>query len=155
MRKVSAFSLEDIPKWDSVVDDDIILHPPWDSLRGRDSCRRGIEIYFKNYKDTHVIGLRTLVDETQPNFVVHQQIFQTTNKHTHERGSDMDFVFIEISNGKIRYWRTYFDTNSSVQKYELTDRFQTQSSQIKNIFLSPPKLPPSLSAPTEIPKSEI
>ncbi len=38
---------------------------------------------------------------------------------------DYDFVFFEIAGGKLRYWRTYFDTSRSAQVVEKTVGFFT------------------------------
>lgn len=120
--KVHAYTNEDLVEWGKTVHDEVIIHPPWDNLLGHDCCEKAVDVYFKNYKDTIITPLRLLFDETKPSFVVYQQIFQTTNKTTGKQGKDVDFVFIEVAQEKIRYWRTYFDTDQSVQKQAQTFR---------------------------------
>eukprot|EP01113_Clastostelium_recurvatum_P017024 TRINITY_DN1993_c0_g1_i2.p1 TRINITY_DN1993_c0_g1~~TRINITY_DN1993_c0_g1_i2.p1 ORF type:complete len:359 (-),score=66.83 TRINITY_DN1993_c0_g1_i2:587-1606(-) len=134
-KKVDAFSREDVNLWLCLVDDDVIMHPPWDILRGKMASTEGILTYFQNYHGTQVTSLLTLSDETQPQFFVHHQIFHTTNRKSHKAGDDVDYVFGEVCNGRIRYWRTYFDTKASVQKAELTHGFSSQSSQIEKCIL--------------------
>jgi len=135
IRKIKAFSRESIPDWEKCVHDDVIVHPPWDTLIGLDASKKATHVYFENYKHTKITPLHLMYDETQPNFAVYQQIFKTTNKATGEEGEDRDFVFLEVVDGKIRYWRTYFDTNSSAQKSESTFRGQVFSKVCK----SPPQ----------------
>jgi len=122
IRKVKAYSHENVHDWAQCVHNDVIMHPPWDTLIGLDACKKAVHVYLQNYKHTQITPLQLLYDETQPNFAVYQQLFKTTNKITQEEGEDRDFVFLEVVDGKIRYWRTYFDTTSSAQKPESTFR---------------------------------
>jgi hypothetical protein len=46
--------------------------------------------------------------------------FCTTNKETGQRGSDLDFVLVEIEDNKLKFWKTYFDTDQSVQHADKT-----------------------------------
>jgi len=120
--KVHAYQKEDLEAWGNTVHDEIIIHPPWDCIIGGDCCRKAVDVYFQNYKNTIITPIRLLFDEEQPHFAVYQQTFQTTNKSTGQQGKDDDFVFLEVAQGKIRYWRTYFDTDQSVQTQAQTFR---------------------------------
>jgi hypothetical protein len=104
----------------AVIHDEICLQPPWDYQVGRAALAAGAQVYFDNYTDTLVTPHRFILDPTQPNFGICEQTFACTNPDTGRRGEDHDFAFFEIAQGKLRYWRTYFDTTHSVQVVEKT-----------------------------------
>lgn len=107
----------------AVIHDEICLQPPWDYMAGRAALEAGAQVYFDNYTDTVVTPHRLIFDPTQPYFGVCEQTFACTNPDTGRRGEDRDFAFFEIAQGKLRYWRTYFDTTHSVQIVEKTVGF--------------------------------
>eukprot|EP01132_Coremiostelium_polycephalum_P002293 gene2293-2829_t len=125
--KMKYFENEDIENWMGTLHDEIIIRPPWDSIVGKESCQKGAELFYDHYENTTVSRIELLHDETKPNWAVYLQIFSTTNKETGQRGEDIDYIFIEIVGGKIRYWRSYFNTQKSVQKPENTFKFFIQS----------------------------
>ena len=115
-----AWSSHDVSCINQVIHDEICICPPWDYQVGRASVEKGAQTYFNNYTDTQVTPHRLIFDPTQPYFGVCEQTFACTNPETGQRGADADFAFFEIAQGKLRYWRTYFDTSQSVQVIEKT-----------------------------------
>ncbi len=118
-----AWSSHNLAQLQAVIHDEVVLQPPWDYVAGRAALAAGARIYFANYRDTMVTPQRFIFDPTQPYFGVCEQIFACTNPDTGRRGEDHDFAFFEIAQGKLRYWRTYFDTSRSVQVIEKTVGF--------------------------------
>jgi len=115
-----------IDLWNSIVADNIIVKPPWDRLIGREACTLGLKTFFQNYTGTSAKMTRIIYDDTQPFLAVAQQSFSTTNKETGKHGDDNDFVLVEIENGKIKYWRTYFNTGNTDQTVQTTDNTAAQ-----------------------------
>jgi len=148
LQKIIAYSSENVHMWSQTVHSEVIMHPPWDMLMGRDTSKEGVHVYFQHYKNTQITPLKLMYDEKQPNFAVYQQIFKTTNKSTGEKGEDLDFVFVEIVDEKIRYWRTYFDTTSSAQKGDSTFRQQFCRNNNNTSPSSSPTISPSSSPST-------
>lgn len=118
-----AWASHDVGQLSPIMHDEICVCPPWDYLIGRQRAERGAQIYFENYRDTQVTPHRFIIDSTQPYFGVCEQTFACTNPETGQRGADHDFAFFEVAQGKLRYWRTYFDTAKSVQIIEKTAGF--------------------------------
>lgn len=121
-----AWSSHDLAQLQAVIHDDIILQPPWDYVAGRAALEAGGCIYFANYRDTLVTPHRLILDSTQPYLGVCEQTFACTNPDTGRHGEDHDFAFFEVVQGKLRYWRTYFDTSRSAQVVEKTVGFLSQ-----------------------------
>jgi hypothetical protein len=121
-----AWASHEVGQLRPIMHDEICLCPPWDYRLGRQSAERGAQVYFDHYRDTHVTPHRFIIDSTQPYFGVCEQTFACTNPETGQRGADHDFAFFEIAQGKLRYWRTYFDTGKSVQVIEKTAGFLEQ-----------------------------
>lgn len=118
-----AWSTHNVDLLSQLVHDEIHICPPWDYQIGRENAVKGAKIYFNYYQDTQVTPRRIIFDSTQPHFGVCEQTFACTNPETGRRGYDRDFAFFEIAQGKLRYWRTYFDTTHSVQQIEKTAGF--------------------------------
>jgi hypothetical protein len=118
-----AWSTHDFSAISRLIHDDICVSPPWDYLVGRENVERGAQVYFAHYRDTQVTPHRFIIDPEQPYFGVCEQTFACTNPETGRRGQDSDFAFFEIAQGKLRYWRTYFDTTNSAQVIEKTDGY--------------------------------
>lgn len=115
-----AWSSHDLVQLEAVIHDEICICPPWDYQQGRAAVQKGAKIYFANYGDTQVTPRRFIIDPTQPYLGACEQTFACTNPDTGQRGEDSDLAFFEIAQGKLRYWRTYFDTTHSVQTIEKT-----------------------------------
>lgn len=118
-----SWSNHNVAELSAVIHDEMIVQPPWDYVAGQTAIEAGARVYFANYTDTRVTPHRLILDPTQPYFGVCEQTFACTNPETGQRGEDHDFAFFEIAAGKLRYWRTYFDTSRSAQVVEKTVGF--------------------------------
>ncbi|MCK6628855.1 MAG: nuclear transport factor 2 family protein [Anaerolineae bacterium] len=118
-----AWTRHDLAQLNATIHDEMIVQPPWDYVVGRAAIEAGARVYFANYTDTCVTPQRLILDPSQPHFGVCEQTFACTNPDTGRRGKDHDFAFFEIAQGKLRYWRTYFDTSRSAQVVEKTVGF--------------------------------
>jgi hypothetical protein len=114
------WSNHNVTQLSAVIHEEMVVQPPWDYVVGRAAIEAGAQVYFANYVDTCVTPHRLILDSTQPHFGVCEQTFACTNPDTGQRGEDHDFAFFEIAQGKLRYWRTYFDTTHSAQIVEKT-----------------------------------
>lgn len=115
-----AWSNHNVAQLSAVIHEEMVVQPPWDYVVGRAAIEAGAQVYFANYLDTCVTPHRLILDPTQPHVGVCEQTFACTNPDTGQRGEDHDFAFFEIAQGKLRYWRTYFDTTHSAQTVEKT-----------------------------------
>jgi hypothetical protein len=118
-----AWASHEVKQLSQILHDEITVSPPWDYLVGRQQVEKGAEVYFNHYRETQVTPHRLIIDPTQPYFGVCEQTFACTNPETGQRGEDADYAFFEVAQGKLRYWRTYFDTTQSVQVLEKTAGF--------------------------------
>lgn len=98
-----------------LLHDEVYLCPPWAYRKGKEEVVAIVRYHFTNFLDTQVTPQRIIFDESQPYFGICQQTFACTNPKTGLRGQDTDFAFFEICQGKLRYWRNYFDTDRSIQ----------------------------------------
>jgi ketosteroid isomerase-like protein len=121
-----AWSNHDLAQINRVIHAEIVVQPPWDYIVGPAAFEAGARTYFANYTETCVTPHRLILDATQPYFGVCEQTFACTNPDTGQRGEDHDFAFFEMAQGKLRYWRTYFDTTRSAQVIEKTLGFLRQ-----------------------------
>lgn len=110
-----AWSNNDAETIGQLLHDDVYLCPPWAYREGKEEVEAVAHYHFANFLDTRVTPQRIIFDESQPYFGVCQQTFACTNPKTGQRGQDADFAFFEICQGKLRYWRNYFDTGRSIQ----------------------------------------
>lgn len=115
-----AWSSHELAQLRAVFHNEIYVCPPWDFQQGWPNVARAAEIYFANYTDTHVTPRRILFDSAQPHLGFCEQTFACTNPDTGRRGADEDLAFFELAQGKLRYWRTWFDTGRSVQSLQKT-----------------------------------
>jgi hypothetical protein len=118
-----AWASHEVKQLSQILHDEITVCPPWDYLVGRRKVEKGAEVYFSHYRETQVTPHRLIIDPSQPYFGVCEQTFACTNPETGRRGEDADYAFFEVAKGKLRYWRTYFDTTRSVQVLEKTAGF--------------------------------
>ena len=100
---------------DAIVHDQVHLSPPWTYLAGREAVLSMSRTYMANHRDTVVTPHRFIIDPDHPHWGVCQQTFACTNLATGRRGEDHDYAFFAVCQGKLHYWRTYFDTAQSVQ----------------------------------------
>jgi|GEM_PF-560413 len=124
-----AWSSSDVETVGQLLHDNVYLCPPWNYQEGKEAVVAVAHYHFTHFLDTQVTPHRIIFDESQPYFGVCQQTFACTNPKTNQRGEDSDFVFFEICEGKLRYWRNYFDTGHSIQD-EYKNRLQTMQSGI-------------------------
>ena len=110
-----AWSRGDVESIGQLLHDNVYLCPPWSYREGKEEVVAVARYHFAHFLDTQVTPRRIIFDESQPYFGVSQQTFACTNPKTNQRGEDSDFVFFEICQGKLRYWRNYFDTGRSIQ----------------------------------------
>ncbi|KYR02317.1 hypothetical protein DLAC_01149 [Tieghemostelium lacteum] len=129
-KKIDLFVKGEIEEWSNLLHDEIIIRPPWDIVCRKENCIKGAEAFFKNYERTKISTIEVLHDDQNPNQCVYLQIFSCHNKETGETGEDIDFIFIEVVDGKVRYWRSYYNTNNSALAYQNTFKFFIES--IKN-----------------------
>lgn len=99
----------------ALIHDEVHLCPPWDYRIGPIGFMTIVDHHFAAYRDTCVTVERVIYDESQPTFAVVMQQFACTNAATGQRGVDADIAFMEVIDGRLRYWRNYFDAAASVQ----------------------------------------
>ncbi|KAK5575746.1 hypothetical protein RB653_006880 [Dictyostelium firmibasis] len=135
-KRSQCFEEEDLESWSSYIHDDVIVRPPWNLMVNKNSCIEGAKEFFNNFEDPSVSKLELLYDETIPNWCVYIQIFSSTNRATGKKGEDVDFIFNEIVDGKVRYWRSYFSANYNKIYTENNFNFfiETLSKYSKNNF---------------------
>ncbi len=110
-----AWAESDLSLIDAIVHDQVHLSPPWTYLAGREAVLSMSRTYMANHRDTVVTPHRFIIDPDHPHWGVCQQTFACTNVVTGRRGEDHDYAFFAVCQGKLHYWRTYFDTAQSVQ----------------------------------------
>jgi len=111
----SAWSSHQVENFAQVYHEEVHLVPPWAHVTGRAAIEAMIRYHFATFEATQVTIHRVIYDPAQPHFGVCQQTFACTNPETGQRGQDSDFAFFEVCQGKLRYWRNYFDSQASVQ----------------------------------------
>ncbi|KAN0042957.1 hypothetical protein ACTA71_010590 [Dictyostelium dimigraforme] len=109
--RFQSFEEEDIELWGSYIHDDIIVRPPWNELVNKNCCIEAAKEFFNHHDTPSISRMELLYDETIPNWCVYIQIFSSTNRKTGKKGEDIDFVFNEVVDGKVHYWRSYFNAN--------------------------------------------
>ena len=112
----AAWSSDDAEKVGALLHNGVHLCPPWTYREGKTAVKAIVHYHFENFEDTQMTPHRIIYDVSQPCFGVCQQTFACTNPKTGLRGADSDYAFFEICEGKLRYWRNYFDTQRSVQE---------------------------------------
>ncbi|EGC35428.1 hypothetical protein DICPUDRAFT_97905 [Dictyostelium purpureum] len=125
--KLEKFEKEDLDEWSSCLSDDLVICPPFNHVAGKNCCIDGAKLFFDNFEHTSISKIEQLYDETKPNWTTYLQIFSTTNRKTGQKGEDIDFVFNEILTGKIRYWRSYFNSTPKGGNQENTFKFFIQT----------------------------
>ncbi len=110
-----AWNESDLGLIDAIVHDQVHLSPPWTYLAGREAVLDMSRTYMANHRDTRVTPHRFIIDPEHPHWGVCQQTFACTHIATGRRGEDHDYAFFAVCQGKLHYWRTYFDTAQSVQ----------------------------------------
>jgi limonene-1,2-epoxide hydrolase len=96
---------------DSHASESVILNA-WETVRGHAELCTSVGKYIQNYTDTE-IELHRIVYDGQ-NIAVNQT-WRCTNRVTGVRGGDQDLIIGVMQDGKIWYWREYFDPDQSAQ----------------------------------------
>jgi|GEM_PF-1611100 len=87
----------------------------WTTVDGHDNIRASVRKYTENFKDTHIDIHRVVYDGQN---VAVNQTWSCTNCVTGVRAGDEDLIIGVIQDGKIWYWREYFDPEQSTQTLE-------------------------------------
>ena len=84
----------------------------WISVHGHNEIRASVRKYTDNFADTHIDIHRVVFDGQN---VAVNQTWSCTNRVTGVRAGDEDLIIGVIQDGKIWYWREYFDPEQSTQ----------------------------------------
>ncbi|MEA5596229.1 SgcJ/EcaC family oxidoreductase [Rivularia sp. UHCC 0363] len=79
---------------------------PGTSLKGREDIKKAAEGYFKEFTDTKIKITRIITSEKEGAI---EWTWSDTNKKTGKKSQIDDAIIFEIKDGKIIYWREYFD----------------------------------------------
>jgi limonene-1,2-epoxide hydrolase len=96
--------------------DSVILNA-WETVRGHDEIRISVGKYIENYTDTEIEVHRVVYDGQN---IAVNQTWRCTNRVTGVRGGDQDLIIGVMQDGKIWYWREYFDPDQSAQTLKQT-----------------------------------
>jgi uncharacterized protein (TIGR02246 family) len=98
---------------DAVIADfapDGILISPGGQWGGPDALRNGIESFFAESTDIKIDITRVLIDGDQGAV---EWTWSETKKSTGRRHTVHDAIIFTVRDGKITYWREYFDTGKA------------------------------------------
>lgn len=84
----------------------------WTTVAGHNEIRTSVAKYTENFADTHIDIHRVVYDGQN---VAVNQTWNCTNRLTGRRAGDEDLIIGVIQDGKIWYWREYFDPEQSTQ----------------------------------------
>jgi uncharacterized protein (TIGR02246 family) len=88
---------------------DAQLIVPGQRWQGQAKIREEVAKFARQYTDVQITIHRTIVDGNQAAVEWHYEDTETaTGKHSQAD----DAIVIEVNNGRISYWREYFDTSS-------------------------------------------
>lgn len=87
------------------LDGELIV--PGQRWQGQERIREEISKFARQYTDVSIAIQRILVDGNQAAVEWH---YEDTEKATGKRSQSDDAIVIEVQNGRISYWREYFDT---------------------------------------------
>ena len=103
-----------------------VLLNAWETVRGHDELRTSLGQYSQNYTDTEVEVHRVVYDGQN---IAVNQTWRCTNRVTGVRGGDQDLIIGVMQDGKIWYWREYFDPDQSAQTLTQTHFGVLQNSE--------------------------
>ncbi len=86
--------------------EDGILIVPGQRWQGRDRIRSEIAKFARDYTDVSISIHRIIIDR---NLAAVEWHYEDTAKATGKRNRSDDAIVIEVENGRISYWREYFD----------------------------------------------
>lgn len=87
--------------------EDGTLIVPGQRWQGRDRIRSEIAKFARDYTDVSITIHRIIIDR---NLAAVEWHYEDTQKVTGKRNRSDDAIVIEVENGRISYWREYFDT---------------------------------------------
>ncbi len=82
---------------------------PGQRWQGQAKIRTEVAKFARLYTDVQITIHRTIVDGNQAAVEWH---YEDTETATGKRSQADDAIVIEVNNGRISYWREYFDTSS-------------------------------------------
>jgi uncharacterized protein (TIGR02246 family) len=82
---------------------------PGQRWQGQAKIREEVAKFSRLYTDVQITIHRTIVDGNQ---AVVEWHYEDTETATGKRSQADDAIVIEVNNGRISYWREYFDTSS-------------------------------------------
>jgi uncharacterized protein (TIGR02246 family) len=86
--------------------EDGILIVPAQRWQGRDRIRSEIAKFARDYTDVSITIHRIIIDRDKAAVEWH---YEDTEKATGKRNRSDDAIVLEVQNGRISYWREYFD----------------------------------------------
>ena len=107
--------------------DSVILNA-WETVRGHAELRTSVRKYKENYADTEIELHRVVYDGQN---IAVNQTWRCTNRVTGVRGGDEDLIIGVMQDGKIWYWREYFDPDLSAQTLTQTHFGVLQNSGVE------------------------
>ena len=87
---------------------DGVLIVPGQRWRGQAKIREEVAKFSRLYTDVQITIHRTIVEGNRAAVEWH---YEDTEKATGKRSQADDAIVIEVTNGRISYWREYFDTS--------------------------------------------
>ena len=87
---------------------DAQLIVPGQRWQGQAKIREEVAKFARLYTDVQITVHRTIVDGNRAAVEWH---YEDTEKATGKRSQADDAIVIEVTNGRISYWREYFDTS--------------------------------------------
>ncbi len=82
---------------------------PGTSLKGKSDIKKAAEDYFKDFTDTKIKITRIISNGNQGAL---EWTWSDKNKKTGKQSQVDDAIIFQLENGKIIYWREYFDKQS-------------------------------------------
>lgn len=86
---------------------------PGQRWRGQARIRQEISKFAQQYTDVSIEIRRVVVEGNQAAVEWH---YEDTEKATGKCNQADDAIVLEVKNGRIRYWREYFDTKTPAQQ---------------------------------------
>jgi uncharacterized protein (TIGR02246 family) len=86
---------------------------PGQRWQGQARIREGISNFSQHYMDVSITIQRIILDGNQAAVEWH---YEDTEKATGQRNRVDDVIVIEIKDGRISYWREYFDTKTPLKQ---------------------------------------
>ncbi|HEY9824458.1 MAG TPA: nuclear transport factor 2 family protein [Stenomitos sp.] len=85
---------------------------PGQRLQGKSRIREELKKFVERYSDVNITIKRVVTEGNQAAVEWH---YEDTKKATGQRNATDDVIIIEVDQGRICYWREYFDTETLSQ----------------------------------------